>query len=186
MGRWIWFDGKGRKQGLPVDQLALPHLLTSDMPQINQPHIARTWKEMKETVSCLSVGCKCWCLCLPASFCASSGLTEEPALAGPPLLMFLLSAQCLNQVRSVMLSGNLCGLVGLTFSCLSCTVQTRPADTLGWGCSFTAVLTEVTICLAGRGCLLWVMPLQLVSAFSNCCVANDSKKKKTLCKKCQS
>lgn len=26
-------------------------------------------------------------------------------------------------------------------------------------CSFTAVLTEVPICLARRGCSLWVMPL---------------------------
>lgn len=58
----------------------------------------------------------------------------------------------------------------------ACAAQTRPADALSWGCSFTAVLTEATICLAGRGCLLWVMPLQLVSAISNCHGANDSKK----------
>lgn len=48
------------------------------------------------------------------------------------------------------------------------------------GCSFTAVLTEAVICLAGRGCLLWVMPLQLVSAtvFSSCPRAKDSGKTK--------
>lgn len=107
-----------------------------------------------------------------------SGLSEHSVPAGPPFLMLLSSAQYLSLVQLLMLSGNLSSLSRLTFSCQCCAVQTKPADTLSWGCSFTAVLTEATICLARRGCLLWVMPLQLVSAtaFSNCHGANHGKK----------
>lgn len=80
-----------------------------------------------------------------------------------------------DSVWSEILSGNLCGLTGLPFTVCLAAFQ--------WDCTVfsvgaAGVLTAVTVCLAGWGSLMWVRSLQFVSTFSNCCVANNSLKKK--------
>lgn len=168
-GKMNQIRGKGSKQGLPIDQGLLLALHTSATPQIYPPHTDKRCV----FISGFNYG---WGASSSFTFCARCTLSASRTT--PLDVPVIIAASELTAVSGAFWEFFARSPSRSTFSCQSRAAQMRPADTLSWGCSFTAVLTEATICRAGRGRVLRVKPLQSVSAFSSCRGASDGRKKK--------